>query len=759
MIEKIKIGIDWGTDKCILSYIKDNKINIINDNNNYSISTVIGISDNNLILIGNEINKNINYDIKIIKNLKRLVGIDIYNNKYNTIIKYFNNLKININYDDNNNDIILNFNNNKYYLSELIINIMKYLYELIINNNINDFETVITVPAYFNEYQRRYILNCANKANLNCLKLINEPVSACLSYLTINTNSLNYDDINIIIFDFGAGTLDLAIISASYDDNWLCEVESSIGDNELGGIDIDDVLIDWIKNDNIDLYNLIIERNENINKLIYDIKLKLSNEDDDSSIIYNICGYNMIFNVQKYYELLENRFSKRIYNLMDKLIEQKYGNCDINNIKNYSGILLIGGSSKNKWINKLLDKYKLKILNQQIKVLIDNEIKYVDIKDTGVSIGATDLSKYNNRELILIDTVPLSIGIEEINGFVSKIIPKNTIIPCSITKDYTLINDDNDNTLIIKIYQGERELAKDNFYIGEFILKDIKYNKNVNTRIQITINIDINNIITVTANEWRSDNKSIFTIETDKIKLPQNNIDNNINNYHYIDKQNKLLFNSYYDFITNIDRIYYNLFITQIKNITNDQMIIHLTNLFNSIKNILLYLNNIDHININKLFNIINKIYNDYNDIYNNDLINDIYIDYKNINYENIDINLLIKKIEESKDILNDKLKIFMIYYEELNNYNDEKNITNIIDEDLKINNIDTIELDNLIDILIDSIDDIDIDNNKKLELLLYLKNEKECLDMMKISNNILTEDYIKNKIEEINEFCEKLNN
>jgi len=446
---------------------------------------------------------------------------------------------------------------------------------------------------------------------------------------------------------------------------------------------------------------------------------------------------------------------------MDKLIDQKYGNNNISNIKDYYGLLLIGGSSKNKWIHKILSKYNLKLLDQQVKVLIDNEIKYVDIKDTGVSIGATDLSKYNNRELILIDTVPLSIGIEEINGFISKIIPKNTIIPCSVTKDYTLIYDENGNNdkLVIKIYQGEREMAKDNFFIGEFVLKDIIYNKNINKRIQITINIDNNNIITVTAKEWRSENKSIFTIETDKIKLPQENIDNNINNYNHIDKQNKLLFNSYYSYITNIDRIYYNLFITQINNITNDNMIIYLTDLFNSIKNILLYFDNsFYYININRLYNILNKLYHDYNETFNNNLIDDIYNDLINIKSIDNDINILINKIDESNKILNDKLNIFMIYYEELKCSNDDKNENNIKEDNIKI--IYTLELDNLIDILIDSIDDIDIDNDKKLELLLYLKNEKECLDMMKSSNSdILTDDFIIKKIEEINEYCEKLNN
>jgi len=764
-----KIGLDWGTDNCCLSYIDDNnKINIFYDNNNHLISTIICIH-NDIILIGNEINKSINYDISIISNLKRLIGIDINNNS--NIIKYFNNLNISISYDNSNNDIVLLYNNKSYLLSQLIIYIMIYL-KNIINTKFKDdnFETIITIPANFNEFQRRYILNCANNAKLNCSKIIHEPISACLTYLTINTNLItHHDDLNIIVFDFGAGTLDLALLSCSYDNGWLSEVISSIGDNELGGIDIDNVLLNWLINDYNDVYKILLERNENINKLIYDIKITLSNETDiDTSILYNICGFNIILNISTYYKLLDDHFSKRIDDLLLNLLKDNY--YTVGTFGDIFGILLIGGSSKNNWIKYHLSKYDFKLLDQNIKVFINNDIKYFDIKDIGVSIGATDLSKYNNRELILLDTVTLSIGIEELNGFISKIINKNTIIPCSVTRDYLVIFDatgtfgdkDESNEINIKIYQGERELAKDNFFIGQFKFKPTFINKNIKTRIQITINIDNNNIISVTAKEWRTDNISNFIIETDKIKLPNDLIFDNINNFNIIDKKNKLLFNTYFDYITNIDRIDYNLFFTQKNNITTELFSFYIYQLLYSISIIYPYIHsiksiiNIDHL---KLTNFINDIYNQYKLDYQ--ITNDIQNIYdklqdNNIFIDDLNVDKLIDIINDSKKILDTELSIFMIYYEHIKESND--NNDNNIKDNIKIN-INTTELDDLIDILISSIENFEISDNKKMELFIYLNKEKECLDTMKYAiDNILTDDYVTMKINEINEFCEKLN-
>ena len=262
-MKKIKIGIDFGTSKCCISYHKNNKLYVITDNGEEFINSVIGIYNNN-ILIGNQIKSDVNYGITIINNLKRLIGININSDIAIKLSKYYNWY---LSYDNEKSDIIINNN----LLSELIIKIFIYLRNLI-NEQINDnFESILTVPSNFNNYQRNYILYCANYASLNCIDLINEPVSASLSYLY---NFSIHNDIQFIIFDFGAGTLDLSLINANYEDNeWFVEVLKNNGNNLLGGIDINLLLVEWLKNNYNNIYNDILHKKENLYTIIEKLKI------------------------------------------------------------------------------------------------------------------------------------------------------------------------------------------------------------------------------------------------------------------------------------------------------------------------------------------------------------------------------------------------------------------------------------------------------------------------------------------------------
>ena len=570
-MNKIKLGIDFGTSKCCITYHKNNKLYVINDNDNEFINSIIGIY-NNTILIGNQIKKDINYDMTIINNLKRLIGIDINSD---IAIKLSNYYKWELSYDKDKKDIIIN----NYLLSELIIKIFIYLRNLI-NQQINvDFDTILTVPTNFNNYQRNYILYCANYAKLNCIEIINEPVAASLSYLY---NFSTSNDIKFIVFDFGAGTLDLSLINAYYDDNeWFIEVLKNNGNNLLGGIDINILLMDWLKNNYNDIYNDILLKNENINYLIETLKIYLSTT-DETIINYKILNHTITITINEYYTLLDNHLSKDILKLYNELsLNDKYD------------ILLIGGSSKNKWLYHLFNNQPITIINKNEIININQ--KNINFMDIAVSLGAIDIKNYNNKSLYLLNSISYSIGIEQIDGKMSKIIHKNSILPITITNEYDIIYNE-DELIEIKIYQGENELCIHNNLIGILKLKDIN-----NSKISITISIDNNNIININTNQHNKQHTLIIDYNNINI-LNQETI-----NLHYDIFENNII-TSYYSIISIYQKIIFNLFDNNNNKLDNQTLSHYSNRLINNIQSYYKYINPLNYININSINNIIKKI-------------------------------------------------------------------------------------------------------------------------------------------------------
>ena len=799
----INIGIDWGTSKCCMSYIIKNKIFLMEDNNDHIISTVIAIINKN-ILVGNQINKGIIYNTPIISNLKRLIGYDIKNEDMTKIIKYYN---WNIYFSDINNDIIISQENNDYILSELIMNIMSYLKNIIFKKFQNNFNSIITVPAHFNDYQRRYIIECANKVGLQCNNIINEPVSASLTYLNLyyNVNEFNRDGENVLVFDFGAGTLDLAIVNGSLDfknnnldgcKKWTIEVIGTIGNNNIGGIDIDYLLLNWFIENYNDIYLSLMSRNEKINKLIEDIKITLSNYDDEyQTEIFYIDNHCIIMSINDYHELLENNFGKIIENLLDDLLK----NASLN-IEDLLGILLVGGSSKNRWIKKKILSLGHKIINTDacIDIYINEKNKKLNFEDMSVSIGAAYLNYKddNSTNLLLLDTVPLSLGVEEFGGKMSKIIKKDSLIPICVTKDYTLSDDYDDDIIDIKIYQGERELCINNFFIGNIVLNNLHANKNYlsynKPRIQVTIDIDRNNIINIIAKEWRTSNENNLKITNNKIKLPTKLIENNINVFENFDNKENLIITNYYEIITYLNRIIYN--IDENINLDDVDKIMHLIIKYINASYINFY--NQTYLNFDELLKIICIVKNKYFKLFDKDFdINDtkklennrslddvLKISYSVIeNIKNDFGNLLLfynkefnnnhLTIDNDNNLKNNILEnalekrnyseLIFLNGEDTNNNIKNNNIKNNLLMEKNINKLDLNERNEFIDLvemLLNNIDEININTCKRDALIYFLTKIMIKYNDDKI-NDKLDDNIIINYINDVNTYCDSLEN
>ena len=442
------IGIDFGTHNCSISIVSDsNEDSLILYSN---IPSIIHIGDE--ILIGDDainISSSISYFKRLLclkENEKHMFNFDFYNK---------------------NDTIYIKTDKGDLSITQIIGIFFSKLKEKI-DKKVDRYSCILTVPAYFNDNQRKIIWNAVELSSLPCIKLLNEPTSACIAYFDKYKDNNNK---NILVFDFGAGTLDLTIIRM---EDEICEVLGIFGNNNLGGFDI----------------NYILMKELNITFDQAEIKKKNNK-------------YNKIYN---------KHLKKDIINAIDQVI-QISGNVDIDNI------ILVGGSSKLIWVQELIKNY----LNKDIIDIKNNDYDY---KDIAVSLGAAiHQNKNNDKSIILIDRLALSIGVKTQDNTFTPIILRNTIIPMSVTKVFT----SNDKQIIIDLYQGESSLINENIHIKSFELKNIN---SENPVIYITIKVNINGIIEVIAKERFNDTETKIEITNVVSDKEIQNILNNIDYYH-----------------------------------------------------------------------------------------------------------------------------------------------------------------------------------------------------------------------------------
>lgn len=538
----LTVGIDLGTDKCCITY--QDKIGrpfIIIDNDSYKIPSMIGITENGL-LIGNDISKNNSYDIPIITNIKRLIGHNSTSIYAQNIAKY-NNWIIK---DDINDDLIIIINDKEYSLNFLMCSLLYRLKRIIIDNIGENFNVIITIPANFNEGQKNKILYYCKQVNIECKYLVYEPCSAALTYINYFNNIDDEELKRIVVFDFGAGTLDLAIVSSNCikNDNeceWMAKIECHIGDNNLGGIDIDILLNDYLLEKCPELKNI----KEPLNFLIEQIKIKLSLK---KNVIETYYGYFITINYEEYNKLLNDKLKGRIIKLLDEL-----HNCYISKL-DIDIILLIGGSCYNIWIKELIEEYYNKTINSfQLELTNKDKTYKLDIKDIGVSLGATCYNRKFNKgsNLILTEALPLSIGIETVDNIMCKLIPKNTLIPCLFKKYFTTF-EDNQKQFEIKLYQGEEDDIRQNYFLGSFIIDNLEPEPQGKIVLVLTIYITTDGLITIEGKIKNTDkyNKKLIINRFD-------NFNNNIvcSGFEFNDTLYNNIMTKYYDVMTLLNKL------------------------------------------------------------------------------------------------------------------------------------------------------------------------------------------------------------
>ena len=497
MSKNYVLGIDLGTSNSAVAVVQGGEPTVIaNNEGRRTTPSIVGFTDKDRKIGDSAKRQAVTNSKKTVYSIKRFIG------------KNFKDLQDEVKrvpyaVENNGNNVpVVDIDGSKYTpqeISAMILQKMKKTAEDYLGFEVN--KAVITVPAYFGDAERTATIESGKIAGLEVLRIINEPTAAALAY------GLDKKDAEqkIIVYDLGGGTFDISVLEIG---DGVFEVRSTDGDTHLGGDDFDNEIIDWMVDEFNKEYSIDLTKDpmalQRLKEAAEKAKIELSSTtQSEINLPYLTARDGAPLHFVK--TLTRAKFESLISKHIDKTIvccKSALKNAGVK-ITDIDEVILVGGSTRVPAVQEAVEKFFNKKPNKSVN------------PDEVVAIGAAIQGAVLTGEIndvLLLDVTPLSLGIETMGGVVTKLIEANTTIPTRKSEVFSTASD-NQPSVEIHLVQGERSLAKDNRSLGRFHLDGIMPAPRGVPQIEVTIDIDANSIVSVTAKDKATGKENKIRIE------------------------------------------------------------------------------------------------------------------------------------------------------------------------------------------------------------------------------------------------------